>query len=137
MSGFEKYKEIKHSDLNQQDKEQELQDFYNAKGQNRTLQVPVRDKYIIDYDADQLMEHYKKRNENKGADDRDFQLRTEYYFKNTQNIEAKVAGFNRLSGADNQSVDRYSRRYTNHWARKRRRGARKAADSYRSPWPTD
>ncbi len=78
----------------------------------------------FDYTAEELKEHFLER-QNEG----DIKARTKYYFEEDELMTAKAARYRNLATREVDLID-YSRQYSNHSASKRRKSARKAADSF-------
>lgn len=78
----------------------------------------------FDYTGEELKEHFLER-QNEG----DIKARTKYYFEEDGLMTAKATRYRNLAtrGVD---LTEYSQKYNNHSASKRRKSARKAADSF-------
>ena len=78
----------------------------------------------FDYSGQELQEHLLER-KNEG----DVKERTKYYFEEQGIMTAKATRYRTLA-TQGDAITRYSRRYTNHSASKRKKSARKAAAAF-------
>ena len=84
MSGFEEYQK-------KQDTEKHKEEFYTGQI-DKGVDVS---KASYDYDPDQLIEHLKKKTDDKSAEA--FALRTKYYFQDDQAITAKIRRYQKIN----------------------------------------
>ena len=132
MDGFSQYKAIKKAEQKDniiQIGNQELNEFYNAKREKNLDYVKKgeKPKVSFEYSADQLLEHFEKRN--RGTEE-DFKLRTEYYFMNSNIASAKAQRYQRLADNSRQYIKPFADKYSNRWTRKRKNNARVAAQEF-------
>lgn len=78
----------------------------------------------FDYTAEELKQHILER-QNEG----DIKARTKYYFEEDELMTAKATRYRNLATREVDLID-YSSKYNNHSASKRRKSARRAADSF-------
>ncbi len=116
MPKYEEYKQAKsHSN------EQQFYDTEENLGLNTSVNQPV-----YKYDARQFMDHL----EDRFSQDTDFQVRTEYYFKDAQEGMAKATRYESLHQDQDEEVKQFAKTYGNHGARKRKRSAGKAKNHF-------
>ena len=116
MSGFEEYQK-------KQDTEKHKEEFYTGQI-DKGVDV---NKASYDYDPDQLIEHLKKKTDDKSAEA--FALRTKYYFQDDQAITAKIRRYQKINqrGEYQDKVDVYAERYNHHSAKHRKWAAETAS----------
>ena len=116
MSGFEEYQR-------KQNTEEHKEEFYTGQI-DKGVDV---NKASYDYDPDQLIEHLKKKTDDKSAEA--FALRTKYYFQDDQAITAKIRRYQKINqrGELQNKVDAYAERYTHHSAKHRKWAAETAS----------
>ena len=81
---------------------------------------------LLPYDQEQLTEKMKQRIANSTWEER-----TAYYFQDTKWMEAKIQRYYDISeGNENDYAEEMAQKYSNHSARKRKKSAREASDSF-------